>query len=60
MFALKAQLEAKLQALPILHEIDELDDKLADFENWPTHLNVDPEDLVQMLADQTKATGDIT
>lgn len=60
LFALKAQLEAKLQALPILHEIDELDDKLADFENWPTHLNVDSEDLVQMLADQTKATGDIT
>ena len=60
LFATKAQLEAKLQALPILRDVDDLDKKLADFDNWPAQLNVDPEELVQMLAKQTKATGDIT
>ncbi len=60
LFAAKAQLEAKLRALPILRDIDDLDEKLANFESWPAQLNVDPEELVQMLAKQTKASGEIT
>jgi len=60
LFATKAQLEARLQALPILRDIDDLDEKLANFESWPAQLNVDPEELVQMLAKQTKASGEIT
>ncbi|MDU8914062.1 AAA family ATPase [Aestuariicoccus sp. MJ-SS9] len=60
LFAAKAQLDARIKSLPLLSEIDALDEKLADFAAWPVQLDVDPEDLVRMLAEQTTAQRDVT
>lgn len=60
LFAVKARLDARVKALPVLGEIGVLDGKLADFSTWPTQLDVDPEDLVRMLTQQTTAQSDIT
>ncbi|MGE3876258.1 MAG: AAA family ATPase, partial [Parvibaculaceae bacterium] len=60
LFAAKAQLDARIKALPVLGEIGVLDGKLADFSTWPAQLDVDPEDLVRMLTEQTTAQSDIT
>lgn len=60
LFAAKAQLDARIKALPVLGEIGLLDDQLADFGTWPAQLDVDPEDLVRMLTRQTTARSDIT
>ena len=59
-FAAKARLDARVKALPVLGEIGVLDGKLADFSTWPAQLDVDPEDLVRMLTEQTTAQSDIT
>ena len=60
LFAAKARLDAMVKALPVLGEIGVLDGKLADFSTWPAQLDVDPEDLVRMLTQQTTAQSDIT
>lgn len=60
LFAAKARLDAMIKALPVLGEIGVLDGKLADFSTWPEQLDVDPEDLVRMLTQQTTARSDIT
>lgn len=60
LFAAKARLDAMIKALPVLGEIGVLDGKLADFSTWPAQLDVDPEDLVRMLTQQTTAQSDIT
>lgn len=60
LFAVKAQLDARIKALPVLGEIGSLDEKLADFNAWPEQLDVDPEDLVRMLTEQTTAQRDVT
>lgn len=60
LFSAKAQLDARIKALPLLGEIGVLDAKLADFNAWPERLDVDPEDLVRMLTDQTTAQSDVT
>lgn len=60
LFAAKAQLDARIKALPVLGEIGLLDDQLADFGTWPAQLDADPEDLVRMLTQQTTARSDIT
>lgn len=60
LFATKARLDARIKALPVLGEIGVLDGKLADFSTWPAQLDVDPEDLVRMLTQQTTAQSDIT
>ncbi len=60
LFAAKAQLDARIKALPALGEIGALDEKLADFNAWPEQLDVDPEDLVRMLTEQTTAQSDVT
>ena len=57
--AAKAALEAKLKALPVLSEIDGLDEKLEPFSSWPAQLDIDPEDLVRMLTDQAKAQSSV-
>lgn len=59
LFAAKAQLDARIKALPVLGEIGLLDGQLADFSTWPAQLDVDPEDLVRMLTRQTTARSDI-
>lgn len=60
LFAAKARLDARIKALPVLDEIGVLDGKLADFSTWPAQLDVDPEDLVRMLTQQTTAQSDVT
>ena len=60
LFATKARLDARIKALPVLGEIGVLDGKLADFSTWPAQLDVDPEDLVRMLTQQTTAQSDIS
>lgn len=60
LFTAKARLDARIKALPALGEIGVLDGKLADFSTWPAQLDVDPEDLVRMLTQQTTAQSDIT
>ncbi len=60
LFAAKARLDARIKALPVLSEIGVLDEKLTDFRAWPVQLDVDPEDLVRMLTEQTWAQSDIT
>jgi len=60
LFATKARLDARIKALPVLGEIGVLDGKLADFSTWPAQLDVDPEDLVRMLTQQTTAQSDVT
>lgn len=60
LFAAKARLDVRIKALPGLGEIGVLDGKLADFSTWPAQLDVDPEDLVRMLTEQTTAQSDIT
>ena len=59
LFAAKARLEARIKALPVLVEIDALDERLAGFDAWPDQLDVDPEELVRMLTDQTTARSDV-
>ena len=59
LFGAKAELETKLKALPVLSEIDGLDEKLEPFSSWPAQLDIDPEDLVQMLTDQAKAQSSV-
>ena len=56
----KAQLDAKIEALPKLSEIGELDKSLVDFESWPERLDVEPEELLNMLLEQNKAQNDVT
>lgn len=60
LFTAKARLDARIKALPVLGEIGVLDGKLADLSTWPAQLDVDPEDLVRMLTQQTTAQSDIT
>ena len=60
LFAAKAQLDARIKALPVLGEIGLLDGQLADFSTWPAQLDIDPEDLVRMLTEQTKTQSDVT
>jgi uncharacterized protein YhaN len=59
LFGAKAELEAKLKALPVLSEIDGLDEKLEPFSSWPAQMDIDPEDLVRMLTDQAKAQSSV-
>jgi len=60
LFTAKAQLEARIKALPVLGEIDALDEKLLDFCDWPVQLDVEPEDLVRMLTEQATAQSDVS
>ena len=60
LFLAKAHLDSRIKALPLLNEIVELNDKLEEFSTWPVKLDVDPEDLVLMLTDQTTAHREIT
>lgn len=60
LFTAKAQLDARIKALPVLGEIGALEEKLEDFSAWPVQLDVDPEDLVRILTEQTQAQSDIT
>ncbi|MBV1869243.1 MAG: AAA family ATPase [Marinosulfonomonas sp.] len=60
LFTAKAQLEARIKALPLLGEIDALDEKLLDFCDWPVQLDVEPEDLVRMLTEQATAQSDVS
>jgi uncharacterized protein YhaN len=60
LFTARAQLEARIKALPVLGEIDALDEKLLDFCDWPVQLDVEPEDLVRMLTEQATAQSDVS
>lgn len=60
LFMARAQLEARIKALPVLGEIDALDEKLLDFCDWPVQLDVEPEDLVRMLTEQATAQSDVS
>ena len=60
LFTGRAQLEARIKALPVLGEIDALDEKLLDFCDWPVQLDVEPEDLVRMLTEQATAQSDVS
>lgn len=54
-----AELAAKRRALPLLADLDALDDDLASFAAYPERLDFDPETLVTLKTDETRAQGDI-
>jgi uncharacterized protein YhaN len=54
-----ADLAAQQRALPLLAELDALDDALAPFADYPERLEFDPETLVTLKTDETRAQGDI-
>ncbi|MBD8892563.1 ATP-binding protein [Roseibium litorale] len=54
----KATLEAQRAALPILAECESLSVALADYEDFPRQLEINPEDLVELLTCENKLLGD--
>lgn len=54
----KAILSSEKSALPLLSEIQSLTDALADHEDFPRQLEVNPEDLVELLTRQNRLLGD--
>ena len=57
----QAEVAALRRALPLLGDLDRLEKEVADFANYPDKIdNIDPEDLVVLKTDQSKAEGDIT
>ncbi|MCM2562257.1 AAA family ATPase [Lutimaribacter sp. EGI FJ00015] len=53
-----ADLAAHRRALPLLAELDALDARLAPFADYPERLEFDPETLVTLKTDQTRAHAD--
>jgi uncharacterized protein YhaN len=54
-----AELAAKRRALPLLTDLEALEARLAPFTDYPERLEFDPETLVTLKTDQTRAEGDI-
>ncbi|MGI3212791.1 AAA family ATPase [Roseovarius tibetensis] len=54
-----AGLAAKRRALPLLTDLDALEARLAPFADYPARLDFDPETLVKLKTDQTRAEGDL-
>lgn len=54
-----AQETARAAALPLLAEIGALDADLAPHADYPDHLDINPEDLVDLLTRQTRARADL-
>jgi uncharacterized protein YhaN len=53
-----AQIKAQQNALPLLQRLDQLDAALAAMPDYPTQIDVAPEDLVQLLTAQSQANHD--
>ncbi|MFB9148162.1 AAA family ATPase [Roseovarius ramblicola] len=54
-----ADLSARRRALPLLADLDALEARLAPFAGYPERLDFEPETLVTLKTDQTRAQGDI-
>lgn len=54
-----AELEGKRRALPLLAEMDALDQQVAPFAAYPDHLGFDLETLVTLKADQSRIEAEI-
>ncbi|OED39954.1 hypothetical protein AB833_13130 [Chromatiales bacterium (ex Bugula neritina AB1)] len=50
---------AKIRALPKLKQIDDLISRTADYSDYPTQLDFDPEDLVAMQSDENLLKADL-
>ncbi|MCG3268049.1 YhaN family protein [Yoonia sp. I 8.24] len=55
-----AQVKAQQNAMPLLLKLEQLDAALAEMPDYPMHLNVAPEDLVQLLTTQSQANHDMS
>ncbi len=55
-----AQVKAQQNALPLLQKLEQLDAALAEMPDYPLHLDVSPEDLVQLLTTQNQADHDLS
>lgn len=54
-----ADLAARRRALPLLADLDALDARLEPVADYPARLDFDPETLVTLKAEQTRAEGDV-
>ena len=54
-----ADLGARRRALPLLAEVEELEARLAPFADYPAQLDFDPETLVALKSDHSRAQADI-
>ena len=50
----QAQTRAQAIALPLLDEIDDLEKKIAPYSDYPDRLDINPEDLVALLSEQSR------
>jgi uncharacterized protein YhaN len=55
---LEARLRASRTALPLLAEMDMLRERIAPLHDFPGRLDINPEDLVRLLTDQSRITSD--
>ncbi|MBK0327248.1 AAA family ATPase [Rhodobacteraceae bacterium F11138] len=55
----KARMEAQRRALPLMGEIQELEQAIAPFASYPDHLDFDPERLIELQRDRGLATQNI-
>lgn len=54
-----AQVAIKRRVLPLIGEVDRLADRIAPFARYPERLDFDPESLVALLAEESRAKADI-
>ena len=58
LFSQREQLKSRIDAIPLIDEFKELDEKLAPFTDWPTRVDMSAETLVDKLTEFKKAEAD--
>ena len=58
LFSQREQLKSRIDAIPLINEFKELDEKLVPYTDWPTRVDMSAETLVDKLTEFKKAEAD--
>ena len=58
LFKQQEELKSQIDAIPLIAEYKELDEKLTPFSDWPSHIEISSEMLVEKLSEFNQAEAD--